>query len=82
MKDANTLLQQAADFLRTASECEDIQKELRERKMRRTKALKVLHRLQRFRRGRDSFSEIGYSTKEIGEAIDVAIREMRKLNML
>ena len=82
MKDANTLIQQAADFLKTASECEDIQQELREHKMKRTWALKVLHRLQRFRRGRDSFDEIGYSTKEIGEAIDIAMREMRKLNML
>lgn len=82
MKDANTLIQQAADFIKTMQEDEGLQKELRERKIERTKAMKILHRLQKYRRGGIDFKSIGYSNKEIGWAIDVAIREFRKLNLL
>lgn len=41
-------------------------------------AVKVLHWYQKCRRGKISFRELPYTTKDYGKAIDEAIRLMRK----
>jgi hypothetical protein len=43
-------------------------------------AIKVLHWYQKYRRGGIRFEELPYSVKEFGIAIDVAIRNMRKIS--
>lgn len=77
MKHANTLIQQAADFIGYIQSDEPIQQEIKSKQTERATALKILHRFQRYRRGKGSYSDIGYSAKEIGMAIDIAIRELR-----
>lgn len=77
MRHANTLIQQAADFIQSIDGDSQVQAEIREKQMRRAHALKVLHRYQRYRRGAGSYDDIGYTNKEIGLAIDFAIRELR-----
>lgn len=41
------------------------------------KHLNALHRLQKFRRGTATMDELNLTPKEIGEAIDYAIRQLR-----
>ena len=77
MQHANTLLQQAADFLGSINDDAAVQNELRSRQQQRYRALRVLHRYQRYRRGAGSYTDIGYTPTEIGRAIDFAIRELR-----
>lgn len=77
MSHANTLLQVAADFLRTIRDDTAIQAAVRAKQMERARALHILHRFQRYRRGRGDFNDIGYTPKEIGLAIDFCIRELR-----
>lgn len=77
MRHANTLLQQAADFLGSINSDSSLQDELRQRQQQRYRALRVLHRLQRYRRGAGRYADIGYTNTEIGRAIDFAIRELR-----
>ena len=75
MKHANTLLQQAADLLNSCDEITAV--EIHRKQTERAKALHTLHQLQKYRRGNIDFDEMGYTTKQIGVAIDVAIRELR-----
>lgn len=77
MRHANTLIQQAADFLGGIENDSAVQDELRQRQHDRYRALRVLHRFQRYRRGVGSYTDIGYTNEEIGRAIDFAIRELR-----
>ena len=75
MKHSNTLLQQAADLLQSCDEITAAERHTQQTE--RAWTLRVLHQLQRYRRGGIDFDEIGYTTKEIGIAIDNAIRELR-----
>lgn len=77
MKHANTIIQQAADFLGSIDNDERLQADIRRQQADRAHALRVLHRFQRYRRGVGSYDDIGYTNKEIGKAIDFAIRELR-----
>ena len=75
MKHANTLLQQAADLLHSCDEITAV--EIHRKQTERAKALNTLHQLQRYRRGNIGFNDMGYTPKQIGIAIDIAIRELR-----
>lgn len=75
MKHANTLLQQAADLLQSCDEITAV--EIHRKQTERARALRTLHKFQRYRRGKIRFDEMGCTPKQIGIAIDVAIRELR-----
>ena len=75
MKHANTLLQQAADLLHSCDKITAV--EIHRKQTERAKAVRILHQLQRYRRGNIGFSDMGYTPKQIGVAIDTAIRELR-----
>lgn len=76
MSKANTLIQQAADFLRSIKEDSTLQQELRDKQVERWHDLQVLRTYQAYRRGTGSINDCP-SPREISLVLERVIRELK-----
>ena len=76
MGKANTLIQQAADFIRSIGEDSRLQAELRGKQEQRWRDLQVLRRYQAYRRGAGSIRDCP-SPRAVSVALERAIRELK-----
>lgn len=76
MSKANTLIQQAADFLRTIKEDPETEAAIREKQVERWYDLQILRRYQAYRRGTGSINDCP-SPREISLVLERVIRELK-----
>lgn len=77
MSKANTLIQQAADFLRSIMEDPETEAAIREKQVERWHDLQILRRYQAYRRGTGSINDCP-SPREISLVLERVIRELKR----